>query len=233
MRRRGSFDERASFLGIAVNSDRDYGETQGSELFVQRLPDRQIFTATSPTGPCDEEHLLAAVLGEGVRGAREVRQREAGRVERGQRVGPRRGALAEEPGTLDEIEGEWTAQQPGELTEVEQLADIEAARARHEEALVVSAQALGLSYPAERGRDVISLQQHSITVDGGDQIMRTGGLEQRERVHAVDGSRAQRSTARKRTMVPGASSAGCGRARSQSTALVWPRMRQPPGMSFG
>ena len=66
MRRRGSFDERACFLGIAVNSDRDYGETQGSELFVQRLPDRQILAAASPGGPAEDEHLVPAVLREAV-----------------------------------------------------------------------------------------------------------------------------------------------------------------------
>src|SRR5205814_4105739 len=70
-----------------VERHRDHHEATSPELLVERLPHGQVESAPSPGGIRDEEDLLTPVLGERVQAAREVGQREVGRLQRGERAG--------------------------------------------------------------------------------------------------------------------------------------------------
>ena len=71
----------ADVVGGAVEGDPEDGEPLGRELFVQALPDRQLFAAASPGGVGVEEDLLAAMVRQPVALPRDVGQLEVGRVE--------------------------------------------------------------------------------------------------------------------------------------------------------
>lgn len=64
MRGREGFDDLARSVGGRVERDGDDVEAVAVQLFPQRLPPGQVKPAASPRGPGDEQHLLAAQVGE-------------------------------------------------------------------------------------------------------------------------------------------------------------------------
>ena len=84
MRGRRALDERTGGVDALIERDGDRDEAAITQLGVQLLPDRQVFAAASPRAPGDEQALLAAMLGERVRSAGQVGEREVGRLERAQ-----------------------------------------------------------------------------------------------------------------------------------------------------
>ena len=79
---RSPFDERSRIIRALVEGDRDRDEAFGAELFVQRLPDRQVLAAASPGGVGDQQDLLAAMLRQRVKDSTQVGQAEIRSFER-------------------------------------------------------------------------------------------------------------------------------------------------------
>jgi hypothetical protein len=59
-----------------VEGHREDREPAITVTLVDRLPDRQVVTAPSPRGPTEEEHLAAAIGGEGMQLSVEIGKRE-------------------------------------------------------------------------------------------------------------------------------------------------------------
>jgi hypothetical protein len=76
------FDPFARVFDVALETDRDDHEAEGSEFLVQFLPDRQVISAPSPRGPGGEKDLLATVLGQRMCAPVEIGQGEVGRLEK-------------------------------------------------------------------------------------------------------------------------------------------------------
>ena len=176
------FDPRTRVLGAPVDGDGDGDEITGAKLLVERLPDRQVETTSSPRGPDDEEDLPAAMIRQSVRAAVEVCELEVRCGERLQRSRALVRADAEPRDSFGDVERERSAEDAGERGEIDVAVGAESGRRRH--ARSVAAETVFGDLPAERGVEGIGVETDAAVVARDVERGGTAVVDEREAIRA-------------------------------------------------
>ena len=141
-------------------------EAAGLQVLVEGLPDRQVSAAASPGGPRHQQHLLPAMIRQGVHAPVEIGKREVRRLQRPQRAGPLGGPGAQHPDLSRGIAHHRMADVPPEGGDVDRVARMtSASRPRGAGTQASSRQSPRPERPARRPVDVGARQPETLADD--------------------------------------------------------------------